>query len=165
MGQHAFVPTFLNKVRDGGGHSSSGMMCLQRQLHFVGTFLTFRSLICATTENINLWKLVLVSWKDYSKIISMVFLIYLIQYIIFVRKLAQVFTENLLLMFLNQNLKGNFSNAICHTSIIYRYVKWFNIPFMLSKLLWISVFHFYRLLVVKVNCFWIVQKCALLAHA
>lgn len=54
MGQHAFVPTFLNKVRDGGGHSSSGMMCLQRQLHFVGTFLTFRSLICATTENINL---------------------------------------------------------------------------------------------------------------
>lgn len=56
MGQHAFVPTFLNKVRDGGegGHSSSGMMCLQRQLHFVGTFSTFRSLICATTENINL---------------------------------------------------------------------------------------------------------------
>lgn len=57
MGQHAFVPTFLNKVRDGGGgggHSSSGMMCLQWQLHFVGTFLTFRSLICATTENINL---------------------------------------------------------------------------------------------------------------
>lgn len=53
MGQHAFVPTFLNKVRD-GGHSSSGMMCLQWQLHFVGTFLTFRSLICATTENINL---------------------------------------------------------------------------------------------------------------
>lgn len=41
-----------------------------------------------------LWKLVLVNWKDYSKIISMVFLIYLI-HIIFVRKLAQVFTENL----------------------------------------------------------------------
>lgn len=56
MGQHAFVPTFLNKVWDGGGegHSSSGMMCLQRQIHFVGTFLTFRSLIYATTENINL---------------------------------------------------------------------------------------------------------------
>lgn len=130
----------------GGGHSSSGMMCLQRQLHFVGTFLTFRSLICATTENINLWKVVLVNWKDYSKFISISsILFHLFNLHIFVGKLAQVFTENLLLMFLNQNLKGNLSNAICHTSIIYRYVKWFNIPFMLSKLLWISVFHFYRL--------------------
>lgn len=44
MGQHAFVPTFLNKVRDGGTFLA----------FIVGTFLTFRSLICATTENINL---------------------------------------------------------------------------------------------------------------
>lgn len=47
--QHAFVLTLLNKVLDWegggwGGHGTNGMMCWQRQLTFVGTFLTFRSL-------------------------------------------------------------------------------------------------------------------------